>query len=140
MDLFPKWYRAKKQFKYRPKSGYPTSAFRIPYQYLVAMWCRLYWEPDASQFSLSYIPLIYYCAYEGVPFNWDEIMSENLMVAISMVKRSHPRTFPRFHMYSYLLDIMCTTHKYPTMGWSWQPSDPTFQVYYKMLWEHKHHT
>jgi hypothetical protein len=41
-DLFPKWYKEDKQFKYRPKSGYPTSALRRPYQYLVAMLCRLY--------------------------------------------------------------------------------------------------
>jgi len=30
-DLFPKLYRADKEFKYRPKSGYPTSSLRKPY-------------------------------------------------------------------------------------------------------------
>jgi len=59
-DLFPKWYREDKQFKYRPKSGYPKSALRRPYHYLVAMLCKLYGEDDASQFSLFYMPLIYY--------------------------------------------------------------------------------
>jgi hypothetical protein len=46
-DLFPKWYRADKQFKCISKSGYPTSALRRHYRYLVAILCRLYGEPDA---------------------------------------------------------------------------------------------
>lgn len=37
--LFPKWYRADRQFKYMPKGGYPTSSLRRPYQHLVAMFC-----------------------------------------------------------------------------------------------------
>jgi hypothetical protein len=43
-DMFPKWYMEDKQFKYIPKIGYPTSALRRTYQYLVAMLCRLYGE------------------------------------------------------------------------------------------------
>jgi hypothetical protein len=65
-DLFPKWYKADKQFKYRPKIRYPTSALRRPYQYLVAMLCRLYGEPDATQFPLSYMPLIYFAQMWGL--------------------------------------------------------------------------
>jgi hypothetical protein len=60
-ELFPRWYKPDKQFKLRPRGGYPTTALRRPYQYMVAMLCRLYGEKDASQFSLSYMPLIYYC-------------------------------------------------------------------------------
>jgi hypothetical protein len=36
-DLFPKWYREEKKFKYIPKSGDPKSSLRRPCQYLVAM-------------------------------------------------------------------------------------------------------
>jgi hypothetical protein len=87
-DMFPKWYKADKKFKYRPKGGYPTSSLRRPYQYLVAMLCRLYGEPNASQFPLSYMALIYYHADEGLSFNWDDILSENLTMAIYAVKRA----------------------------------------------------
>jgi hypothetical protein len=106
-EFFPKWYREDKKFKYRPKSGYPNSALRIPYQYLVAMSCRLYGEFDTTQFSLSYIPIIYYCMDEGTSFNWDEILYDNLTTTISSMKQAQPRNFPSFHMSSYLLDIMC---------------------------------
>jgi hypothetical protein len=109
-DLFPKWYKEDKQFKHRPKGGYPTSALRKPYQYMVAMLCRLYGEPDASQFPLSYMSLIYYCVDEGLSFNWDDILSANLTVAITAVVEAQLGTFPSFHMSSYLLDIMCISH------------------------------
>jgi hypothetical protein len=52
-DLFPTWYKADKQFKYQPKSRYPTTNLRRPYQYMEAMLCRLYGEPDATHFPLS---------------------------------------------------------------------------------------
>jgi hypothetical protein len=85
-DLFLKWYKVEKQFKYRPKGRYPTISLRRPYQYLVSMLCRLYEKPNATQFSLSYMPLIYYCAHEGTSFNWDDILSESLRRVISSVK------------------------------------------------------
>jgi hypothetical protein len=88
-ELFPKWYKADKQSKHRPKGGYPTTALRRPYQYMVAMLCKIYGEPDASQFSLSYMPLIYYCADEGFSFNWDDILSAKLKNAITTVAESH---------------------------------------------------
>jgi hypothetical protein len=68
-DLFPTWYKADKQFKYQPKIWYPTTNLRIPYQYMVAMFCKLYGEPDATHFPLSYIPLIYFCADVRASFN-----------------------------------------------------------------------
>jgi hypothetical protein len=54
-DLFPTWYKVDKKFKYRVKGRYPTTNLRRPYQYMVAMLCRLYGEPDATQFPLSYL-------------------------------------------------------------------------------------
>jgi hypothetical protein len=85
-DLFLKCYKVEKQFEYIPKGGYPRISLRKPYQYLVVMLCLLYGDPYASQFDLSYIPLIYYCAEEGVSFNWDDMLSKYLTMAIFVVK------------------------------------------------------
>jgi hypothetical protein len=68
-DMYPICYKPDKQFKLRPMDGYPTTFLRKPYQYMVVILCRLYEEPDASNFSLSYIPLIHYCVDEGLSFN-----------------------------------------------------------------------
>jgi hypothetical protein len=111
----------------------PIISWRKPYEYMVAMIFQFYGEPYASQFSLSYIPLIYYCADEGLSFNWDVILLENMRVALTMHVESRTDSFPIFHIFSYLLDIKCVSHQYPRMGWIWQPSDPTIHTYYKFL-------
>lgn len=132
-DLFLGWYKADKQFKYRPKSRYLATNLRRPYQYVVAMLCRLYGEPNATHFPISYMPLICFYADMGVSFNWADILSENLIVAISTVIQAQPGTFPSFHMSSYLLGIICTTHMYPNMGWSWLPANASIHIYCKVL-------
>jgi hypothetical protein len=108
--MFLKWYKEDKQFKHRPKGGYPTSTLRKPYQYMVTMLCRIYGELGASHFPLSYMPLIYYCADEGFSFNWDDIVSTNLMVTITVVVEAQLGTFPSFYMSSYHLYITCISH------------------------------
>ena len=128
-NLFPKWHMDDKKLKYRPKGGCPRSALRRPYQCLIAILCILYGEPNTSQFSLSYMILTYYCTNEGISFNWDDILFENITVIIFVVNGAQLATFPIFHRSSYLLDIMCIAHKYPRMGWSWYPSDPIIHVY-----------
>jgi hypothetical protein len=114
--LFPKWYKLDKKLKYQIKGRYPTTNLRKPYQYMVTMLCMLYGEPNATQFPLSYMPLIYFCANVGASFNWADILSKNLKNAISAITQAQPGNFPSFHMDSYLLEIMCIAHKYPNMG------------------------
>jgi hypothetical protein len=63
---------------------------------MVSMLCRLYKEPDASQFSLSYMPLIYYYVDEGFSFNWDDILSSNLENDIATVVEAQSRNLPKF--------------------------------------------
>jgi hypothetical protein len=87
-DLLPTCYKEDKQFKYRPKSQYTTTNLRRPYQYMVAMLCRLYEEHDATHFPLSYMPLIYFCADVGASFNWAYILYENLKYDISIVTQA----------------------------------------------------
>ena len=132
-DLFPTWYKADKKLKYRVKGQYHTTNLRIPYQYMVAMLWRLYGELDAPQFPLSYLPLIYLCAYVGASFNWADILSMDLKSGILAVTWKKLGNFPNFHMDSYLLDIMCIAHKYPNMGWSWLSLDFVIHIYNKVL-------
>jgi hypothetical protein len=137
-DLFKIWYNPDKTFNLRPSGEYPTTSLRTPYQYIVVMLCRLYGEQDASKFTLSLMPLIYYCVDEGSSFNWVDILSTTLTESITVVKETSPGQFPSFHMSSYLLDIMCVRHQYPKMGWAWKPTDLSMHIYCKVLWEHKY--
>lgn len=108
--MFLKLYKEDKKFNHKPKGGYPTGTLRKPYQYMVAMLCRIYGEPCSSHFPFSYIPLIYYCADEGFSFNWYDIVSTNLMVALTVVVEAQLETFPSFYISSYLLYMTCISH------------------------------
>ena len=38
----------------------------------------------------------------------------------------------------YLLDVMCASREYPSLGLKWKPDLPSIHVHYKMLWENKY--
>ena len=41
-------------------------------------------------------------------------------------------------MTSYLMDVMCASGEYPSLGWKWNPSLSSIHVYCKMIWENKY--
>ena len=41
-------------------------------------------------------------------------------------------------MSSYLLDVMCASREYPSLGWRWKSYLSSIHVYYKMLSENKY--
>ena len=41
-------------------------------------------------------------------------------------------------MTSYVLDVMCASGEYPSLGWRWEPNLLSVHVYCKMLWEKKY--
>jgi len=137
-DLFKAWYNPNKEFKTRPSGEYPTNLLRMSYQYGVVMLCRLYGELDASKFTLNWEPLVYYIVGIRSTFNWDDILLESLEDATRAVKETTPGKFPRFHMSSYLLEMVCVYHEYPKIGWEWQPIDLPIHIYCKVIWEHKY--
>jgi hypothetical protein len=139
-DLFRLWCKPDVVLKHIRSANYPTTDLKTPYQYIVALLCRLYGKKNASTFTFSLMPLIYYCTNEGIEFNWSDILSRNLAAAIAFVKHTSPKQFPEFHMCSYLLDIMCVSNRYPKMCWAWQPTNPSIHIYCKVLWEHRYRT
>jgi hypothetical protein len=118
-DLMKKLWVPGKKFKTRASNDYPTNLLRPPYQYAVAMLSRLYGEPDAQKFRVSWVPLIYYITTSRSVFNRANILSSTLARATSAAKHMAPGKYPSFHMVSYLLDMMCIIHTYTEMGWAW---------------------
>jgi len=46
-DLLKGWNKPGKHFKTKTSNEYPTNSLRLPYQYAVAMVCRIYGEPNS---------------------------------------------------------------------------------------------
>ena len=41
-------------------------------------------------------------------------------------------------MSTYLMNVMCASLEFPSLGWKWESSFPSIHVYCKMLWETKY--
>ena len=52
---------------------------------------------------------------------------------LKKVKKEH-----KLYMDSYLLDVMCASGEYPSLGSKWNPDIPSIHVYCKILWENKY--
>jgi hypothetical protein len=109
IDLLKEWYKLGKHFKTRNLNEYLTNALRFPYQYDVAMVCKLYGEPNGHKFKITWVPLIHYVTFAGSSFNWEYIISSTVIEAIVVFQHMDLGNFPSFHMSYYILDITCVT-------------------------------
>jgi hypothetical protein len=64
--------------------------------------------------------------------HWGEIISSNLDIQLKKVQEEH-----QFYISSYLLDVMCASREYPSLGWRWKLNLPSIHVYCKILWENE---
>jgi hypothetical protein len=94
---------------------------------------RVFGRKDGASFLDKLIPIIYYIITSGSALNWGELISSNLDLQLKISQKEH-----RFFMSSYLLDVMCVSKEYPSLGWRWDPNLPSIHVYCKMLWENKY--
>jgi hypothetical protein len=68
-ELLKSWYKPGKLFKSRPSNEYPTNMLRLPYQYAMAMIYRIYREPNAQKFKITWVPFLDYVTDTGSTFN-----------------------------------------------------------------------
>ena len=73
---------------------------------------RSFGRKDASHFLDKWIPIIHQVITYGSVLNWGEIISSNMDIQLNKEKKEH-----KFYMHSYLLDVMCASREYPSLGW-----------------------
>jgi hypothetical protein len=88
---------------------------------------------DGSTFPDKWIIIIYEIITSGSTLNWGELISSNLDVQLMKVQKDR-----QFYMSSYLMNVMCSSLEFPSLGWKWESNLPSIHVYYKMLWETKY--
>ena len=122
------WYE--EQFRVKPSPlEWKTSMFRKSIQIIVILLERVFERKDASSFLEKWIPIIHQVITHGSTLNWGELISSSLDIQLKKAQKEH-----QFYMYSYLLDVMCASQEYPSLGWRWKLGLPSIHVYCKMLW------
>ena len=69
----------------------------------------------------------------GSTLNCGELISSNLDNQLKRVHKEH-----QFYMSTYLMNVMCASLEFPSLGWKWESNFPSIHVYCKMLWETKY--
>jgi len=126
------------KFKYDKSGMYATASLANPYNYVVAMLCRLHGLPNNTKFSIEWIPLIDACVNSYI-MNWPSILSDNLATSIIecwQKKASYLDNLPPFYLCAYIMDDICFCMTFPTMGWKWNTQDPyPIHLSHKQIWE-----
>ena len=75
--------------------------------------------------------------------NWENILSDNLAKNIMEYrsKRSvSSREIHPLYMSAYIMDAICFSSIFLTMGWKWTTQDPTpIHIYHRALWDSDFH-
>ena len=124
------WW-SKGQFKAKPAYvEWKTSMFRKSIQIIVILLSSVFGRKDGSSFRDKWIPIIYHIITSGSTLNWGELISSILDLQLKKAHKKH-----QFFMSSYLLDMMCSSKEYPSLGCRGEPNLPSVNVYCKMLWK-----
>ena len=74
--------------------------------------------------------------------DWATIWSNNITSKILEYRKNHSvseRVVPSFYMSAYIMDTICFSFDFPSMGWKWTIEDPTpIYLYHDILWESKY--
>ena len=121
-------------FRTKPATvEWKNSKFRKSVQIIVILLSRVFGRKDGSTFPDKWILIIYQIITSGETLNWGELISSNLDIQLRKVHKDH-----HFYMSSYLINVMCASLEFPSLGWKWESSLPSIHVYCKMLWETKY--
>jgi hypothetical protein len=88
---------------------------------------------DGSTFPDKWIPIIYQIITSGAVLKWAVLISSNLDNQLKKVHKEH-----QFYMSTYLMNVICASLEFPSLGSKWESSMPSIHVYCKMLWETKY--
>ena len=67
-----------KQLRQKTSGKYESQSLLTPFRIIALMLNRIFGRVDGNLYKLSWVPLIYYVAFEGTIFNWQDIILEIL--------------------------------------------------------------
>ena len=112
--------------QFRAKSAsteWKTSKFRKNIQIIVIFLSREFIRKDGATFLDKWIPIIYHIITSRSTLNQGELISSNLDVQLRKVWKYH-----QFYMSSYLMNVMCASLEFPSLGWKWESILPLIHV------------
>lgn len=136
------WRKDSNKQKIEEIGKYVVDSLVGPYSQIVAMMCRLHALPNVQKLPDQWVTLIN-GALEGFIFDWAIILSNNLSTHILAFRskcKVSGNIFCPFYMSSYVMDALCFSMDFSSMGWKWTLQDQTpIHIYHDTLWDSKYH-
>ena len=98
------------------------------------MLSQLHGEADCAYFKSEWIPLAHEVMSMGKIFNWENILSTNLLQALEKAIQKHDAKGAPFYFVGYLLDVLYASNQFPGLNWAWTPKFPPIHIYCKEIW------
>ena len=141
-DLIREWRKEPKKHKREDRGMYSLPSIVGPFSHIAAMLCRLYGYPNMQKLFEEWVPLIK-SFVDGYIMDWETILSNNLTTQILNYRQKHnflERTDPPFFMSAYVMDAICFSYYFPSLGWKWIDQFPSaISIYLDIIWETKYH-
>jgi len=81
---------------------------------------------------------------DGYIMDWEAILSNNVTTQIPNYKRNRnvlKIMAPLFYMSTYVMEAICFSYDFPSIGWEWINQFPSpISIYLDILWETKYHS
>lgn len=126
LEVIKGWRRDPNKHKHEDKDMYTIASIVEPYCYIAAMMCRLFGYSNTQKFSDQWVPLID-AASDGYVMDRGTILSNNICTQILNYRKKHTffeNIIPHFYMSAYIMDYICFTFDFTSMGWKWTIEDP----------------
>ena len=122
---------------------YSFVSLKIPFSQIAAMMCHLFGSVNTTKFKENWTLLIE-AVSDGYILDWATILYDNLIRFITTYRENRnasPNVVSSFYMISYILDTVCFSFDFSSLGWKWTKEVETpIYVQLDLLWESKYHS
>ena len=134
IKVSPEWLKQKNesaQFMTILKGWWSKQQFRTKHatvewktvQIIEILLSRVFGREDGSTFLDKWIPIIYQIITSGAVLNCGEMISSNLDNQFKKIHKEH-----QFYMSTYLMNVICASLEFPSLGWKWESSMPSVSI------------
>lgn len=135
------WRQDPSKHKHDSKGMYSLASLPSPLCYVAAIICILFDSLNTHKFTVEWVPLIQATSNYKI-MDQATILSNNITSKILEYRQKHnvsERIVEIFYMRAYIMDAICLSFDFPSIGWKWTLEYPTpIHLYHDILSESKH--
>ena len=119
LECSKKMFMLGKQLRQKETREYESQSLQTPFRIIALIINKIFGHANEPLYKLSWIPLIYYIAFEGTMFDWEDIISDSFSSCIAVAQGGITQKISEFYMSFYLIDCILCRHPFAKLGCIW---------------------